>query len=1017
MRPVRLELTAFGPFAGTETLEFGRLGENPLFLINGPTGAGKTSILDAICYALYGETTSNERDAAQMRCHHAQPETLTEITLLFELGGTRYRIRRIPDQDRPKKSSVGTTRQQTEAQLYRIAADGSEELLVARKVTDATQRVIELTGLSAEQFRQVMVLPQGKFRELLLASSSERETIFRQLFQTQVYSRLEELLRERANTLEREVGRLKALQDDRLQNAEVASVEALVAAIAELVQQKAALEDVRGLAEQEHAIAARALANAHVLEQGFAEFETAQQRLETLEGEREAHVANRCMAEAARSAREIAAVYAALNERGKEHGQALEKLRDADEALNETRAKEAAALDAKTVLDQRRPLLDTQRDQLVHLRGLRAVVEELARAELDLEDKRAVHASATQQAAVARSELDGAAKEVSALVADIGALRGEYETLAGNSVGLEQATRLLADRRKLDTLRAGIEEEQGKHHAACQSLERSEAALRNAIEDARTIERAWSEEQAALLAAGLQPNAPCPVCGSHEHPQPAVPGAGLPAATARRTASEKETAARTARDDWRECVARLDANLANLQQQAGALGTELGDNACSPVTDLEQRCAALQREAHRLVTLREELAAKDAALGVQQQQLREREERARGCSAAEQAAAREEAGATAGFEEKRRQVPEELQQAGALHAAIGALDEQSTRLGAEIAGADTALAAAREQRVAAERDRHAAQELLDKAVAQRSGAESKWMTDMAGSRFADTREFEAALREPAALDALEKQVRDYQDALLLARQRHEQAQAKIDGCVRADIALLEHSELERRARRDHAIGELSALDERHEMQRRTLHGLEELATEQAAREAEFGVAGKLSQVASGNNTWRINLQRFVLSVLLDDVLIEARARLQLMSKGRYNLLRRTEAGDKRRGSGLELDVEDAYTGTRRAVATLSGGESFMAALALALGLSDVVQAHSGGIRLDTLFIDEGFGSLDPDSLDLAIRTLLELQASGRMVGIISHVPELKQQIAAQVVVEAGVGGSRLRVVS
>jgi exonuclease SbcC len=287
---------------------------------------------------------------------------------------------------------------------------------------------------------------------------------------------------------------------------------------------------------------------------------------------------------------------------------------------------------------------------------------------------------------------------------------------------------------------------------------------------------------------------------------------------------------------------------------------------------------------------------------------------------------------------------------------------------------------------------------------------------MASSRFAGDAEYSAALLEPDALAALEQQVRDYQDALLLARGAHREAQAKIVGHSRCDLALLTQTELDRRARCDAAIADLSALGERHGALSGLMEGLEALAREQAALEADYAIAGRLSQVATGNNVYRMNLQRFVLSVLLEDVLIEANHRLKLMSKGRYAFQRRAEGGDRRSKAGLDLDVEDAYTGTQRAVATLSGGESFMAALSLALGLSDVVQAHSGGIRLDTLFVDEGFGSLDPDSLELAIRTLIDLQAAGRTVGIISHVPELKEQIAAQVVVESGVNGSRLRVV-
>ncbi len=206
MTPLTLTMQAFGPFAGSETIDFTALGRSPLFLINGPTGAGKSSILDAICFALYGQTTGNERDAVQMRCDQAEASLLTEVSLTFRLRDVMYRVRRVPLQERPKASGEGTTTQTAEAQLWRLTPEGEEdECLVARKVTDATAELQALIGLDANQFRQVMVLPQGKFRELLLAGSKEREVIFSQLFQTQVFQRIEERLRTQANQIERAV--------------------------------------------------------------------------------------------------------------------------------------------------------------------------------------------------------------------------------------------------------------------------------------------------------------------------------------------------------------------------------------------------------------------------------------------------------------------------------------------------------------------------------------------------------------------------------------------------------------------------------------------------------------------------------------------------------------------------------------------------------------------------------------------------------------------------------------------
>ncbi|MGL5035506.1 MAG: AAA family ATPase, partial [Microcystaceae cyanobacterium] len=198
MKPLTLTLQAFGPFAGTEIIDFQALGNNPLFLINGPTGAGKSSILDGICFALYGESTGKEREAINMRCDYAKPELLTEIILDFRLGEKDYRIRRLPTQEKPKNRGEGTTTHQTEAYLWRLKDSKEEELLAVKKVKEVDAKIQELLGLEADQFRQVMVLPQGKFRELLMANSKDRETIFSQLFQTQIYERIQDYLKEKA---------------------------------------------------------------------------------------------------------------------------------------------------------------------------------------------------------------------------------------------------------------------------------------------------------------------------------------------------------------------------------------------------------------------------------------------------------------------------------------------------------------------------------------------------------------------------------------------------------------------------------------------------------------------------------------------------------------------------------------------------------------------------------------------------------------------------------------------------
>ncbi|MBP6052577.1 MAG: SMC family ATPase [Pseudomonadales bacterium] len=1016
MRPIRLEMCAFGPFAGSEVLEFAELGQNPLFLINGPTGAGKTSILDAICYALYGETTSNERDAAQMRCHNAVPELLTEVTFLFELGGTRYRIRRVPEQERPKKSGEGKTRQPSESQLYRIAEDGSEQVLVARKVTDATQMMIDLTGLSAEQFRQVMVLPQGKFRELLLAPSEAREKIFQQLFQTQVYSRLENLLRERANALSSEVARLRERQGGMLLNTGAENAAALASAVAQLAQELVVAETARKAAEQQHTVAQQALERARQQEKAFAQCEAAQVALAQLETQEHLQADNRRRIEGARAARAIAPLFDALQEREGEYAQVLQRQQSAEAALQLARQAESDASSAASAVQAQRPLFESNSKTLDQLNAMVSLVGELAEASTQLQTKRAALAAAKQRANELQGALDHCIGQIAASETRIAEQRTQIDTLANAPAEHARLRELLAKRQRLDTLRAELEQGTEKQKTLGKEQLAAEAALTQASSTTRALANAWTAAQAAVLASQLQPGLPCAVCGSTEHPQPAHQGGAVPDATELEQASTAEDSARAERDTLREQSSSLAATRVASQQQIAALEGELGEHADESAAALAQRGEVLSKDAARLAMLRAELPEAQADLEKLRQQRGVHEAELRSAADSVDAAAREEASAATMVSERQQRVPEDMQQPAALGRAIAALETELAQLGALLSASASALEQAREARIAAESSATATREGAEKAGAQHKAAGQRWQQALASSSYSSNEEFRAALITPQEQAGLEQQLREYQDTLLLARRALEEKQAAIAGLVRPELTQTAEFERDKRATLTQAIDQLGMLGERHKTQSAVLKTLETLAREQAAREAEYAVTGKLSQVANGSNAYRLSLQRFVLAALLDDVLIEADHRLKLMSKGRYRLLRRLEADDMRGKSGLDLDVEDAYTGTRRSVATLSGGESFMAALSLALGLSDVVQAHSGGIRLDTLFIDEGFGSLDPDSLDLAIRTLVDLQAAGRMVGIISHVPELKQQISAQVVVEAGVSGSRLRVV-
>ncbi|WP_404473527.1 SMC family ATPase [Vreelandella venusta] len=862
MTPLTLTMQAFGPFAGTETIDFTALGKSPLFLINGPTGAGKSSILDAICFALYGQTTGNERDAGQMRCDQANPNLLTEVTLDFRLRDCAYRVRRVPQQERPKATGEGTTTQNAEAQLWRLTPEGEkEECLVARKVTDANSQLHALIGLDANQFRQVMVLPQGKFRELLLAESKDREKIFSQLFQTQIFQRIEERLRTQANQIERAVNDHRQRVQGMLAASDVESEAALNDALAELAPgYENAKRDVVSASEQrEQAVAA---------------------------------------AQAGR----------ALARQFEQH---------------------AVLVSAKAALLEQQPAVQQAQEQLRQ----HEQTQPLATLFYTLQGAQKNAASAQQhrhaaEQAIAPRQADH--QQAQAALEEANAQHAKLPALQRQAYELEQS---IATRQELATRE---EQHQALASQAAQALESAEQKQRAAQQQEQyAIEQEvrWHQGQAALLAQQLENDQPCPVCGSREHPAPATPAQALVTQQAVKQARDAHERARQAWVNAQQTAQRLEQQAGHLDEQCQQLRQQLGE--ATSLDALKASLASVKREMDT-------------------------------CERTWNAAHTQ------------------------AQAAQTALTQAQTTL------------------------TESAQRQIEAQCALET-AQSEWQAALQASPFSDEQAFNAARLEGPDQRRLSESVARFQQELAKLEGQLEASEPLLEGKTLPDVAALNANAEATKAHEEACRQTYQRLAARVNQLTDTQQRLADARRAEAALEEQYTLWGTLSEVANGRTGHRISLQRFVLGVLLDDVLIQASERLLRMSRGRYQLVRREDPSKGNKASGLELDVADTYTGKSRPVATLSGGESFMAALSLALGLSDVVQAYAGGIQLDTLFIDEGFGSLDQDALDQAIAMLSELQMGGRMIGIISHVSELKEQMPVRVDVRASRLGSSVEV--
>ena len=914
MRPLRLTLSAFGPYAAETTLELEKLSKGGLYLVTGDTGAGKTTLFDAITYALYDHSSGGVREGAMLRSQYADPKTPTFVELEFEVNGARYTVRRNPEYPRPKARGEGFTTEKADATL--TYADGRPPVTKARDVNAA---VLDILGLDYNQFCQIAMIAQGQFTKLLNASTEERSRIFRKLFRTQRYAKLQDRLQEEASRLNQQRLAQNTQLDSLLAGLQVAPDDPDADALAALCAQTepaTALTLLEELLQRQQAAQEAAAAS---LADTEARLDAIQQQLGAAR-------------QAAQLARQLAEQQAALD--------AARPALDAAKAESARHAGDAARLDALT-------------GQVTQARTALTAYDELDA--LCREQKQAQDAAQLAGALAAKRRTQLEALDASLAAADTAlavlvdaptrqlALQNQAAQLEARSTALDALAQRLADSQK-----------QARQARRAQDAYRAAAARQDEARARRdALDRAFLDAQAGLLAQELTEGAPCPVCGSTHHPARAVLPRTAPTQVqveqARQAAEEADRAAQTASAAAQSALAAADEARRSLRRDAEAL---LPERFAAP----EGKPPVQLTFALMNTVLSEETAALQAARTDCTASLRQ-------AGADCQRKAQLEADRQA----HTRQRPALEQQVLAKQKALPYPQRAQAQAALDLLEADrTALRAGMEQAEAALR------------TAQQNYAAAK-----------------------AAVDAL----------------RSQQAAAQSSAPAQPPETLREAA-AELTAARDAARGQEKQLAARLLPNRRIAEQYRTAAAQHAALEQRVQWVGALAATAGGTLTskQKIKLEAYIQMDYLDRILRHANLRLMQMTDAQYEL-ERIGAENQRSQSGLDLGVIDHYNGTRRSVKTLSGGESFKASLALALGLSDEVQSAAGGIRLDTLFLDEGFGSLDEESLEQAIRVLAGLTEGDRLVGIISHVGALKDRIDRQVVVHKNrTGGSTVELV-
>ena len=919
MRPISLKMSAFGPYAEETEIRMDLLGDQGLYLITGDTGAGKTTIFDAICYALYGEPSGPTRDPSMFRSKYALPDTPTFVDLTFLHNGKEYRIERNPEYVRPAKRGGGETKQNASVTFH--LPDGS----VITGKAEALKAVENLIGLTRNQFSQISMLAQGDFLKLLLSSTGDRQQIFRKLFQTDLYERLQKRIEEDRKEVERDCQ--DAVKSVRQYIGEIACEKGdlFEADVERAGKGEMAITDVIGLIERINQ------SDLH-----FAEKE--EEQAELLRGQiKELHEKIGLLEAAETSAQTLERTKKNLSDSEQKKAPMKERLDLAQEELKRKDELNRQVGELEKETPQYEKILSIAREE-------KQKESELRRKDAELKD--------------ASSKREKAEKELGELEAELETLQKAGEESEKLKAAGEQSEEQL---RKLDALSS----EMKAYTASARALKTEQDHFGRYREEYirkqgeyETIYLAYLNGQAGILAETLREGTPCPVCGSTNHPSPAKKTEEVPTrealmsakATAEQarkqmeqasTASEKKRAEKETREStllknagellgvtsveeipaaWNEACSRENKHLREIGERI-----EIEEKRRRRKAELEKLIPTRRGESEDLKKLENELKTNIAALQTYTEGLKNR---------------REELASSLkypGIEEHRQRIRELREQAESIQKRYDSVLEENKSLDAEIEKLRGSI------------------EALNKAIAGHN------------------------VEELPRKRALSSSLTDKQNNLTAQLQ-----------------------ERKRRIRNNEEIRKkIQSGSEKIDLIEKKLRWISNLADT---------VGGKMT----GKN--KIMLETYIQTTYFDRIIRRANLRLMQMTSGQYELKRADEAGSLKSQSGLDLNVIDHHNGSERSVKTLSGGESFMASLSLALGLSDEIQASAGGIRVDTVFVDEGFGSLDPEALEQAYRALISLTEGKQLVGIISHVEELKEKIDRQIVVTKDKdGGSHVKV--
>ncbi|PFV73412.1 exonuclease [Bacillus sp. AFS059628] len=1010
MRPIQLIMTAFGPYKQKEVIDFNDLGDHRIFAISGNTGAGKTTIFDAICYVLYGEASGEERsDTSMLRSQFADDNVYTSVELTFQLKGKRYEIKRqLGHKKQGNKTITGHA-----VELYEVIDDEQVPAVDRFHVTDVNKKVEDLIGLSKHQFSQIVMLPQGEFRKLLTSETENKEEILRRIFKTDRYKLMRELLDQKRKQWkdvlqekqkERELyfrnvfklpirdgSLLETLveQDHVNTHQVVEALEQETAAYKAEVEQLQVEQDVqtKQLKDAETRFHAAKSVNEKFidLQQKNEKYNTLQENRTVIEMKetsfKRAEQAKRLLPfeqwyeEAMQNEQKVESLLKQIIAKKENITKSFEL---AQEKYKEVKNKEPERENAKKLvqrLEELQPIIASLAEKQLNLQNAEVQVGKLKASMQNLEQQLEVYTNHKQLMSDELQQLERALEQYVAKVEELTNMREDAKVL-------KQAYDVWQEKQKFEK----------EKEAAYNNMQLAVNAYEN-------MERRWLSEQAGILALHLHDGESCPVCGSTNHPKKATEQSDAIDEKELNDLRDKKNIAEKlhvqVEEKWNFYHLQYEQVIEEVKKR-GYRSEELAETYSA----LVQKGKQLATEVNILKASEETRKQTAVNLKNVEEKVDTIQKQKREIEIEQHRTEMECMQLRTSYEHDKKNIPESLQTVQAWKIQFDQAVHELNLMEDEWKKVQEAYQHWQNENIRIQAEQEGASNQYESAKLKKEETFARFMKELEQSGFIDQSTYKEAKLSDAEMDMLQKEIQSYYSSLEVLAKQIEELRAELKDKEYMDItALGEHIKdleinldiiKEKRQRAQNAVTYISDL---HENIRRIDEQIHE-------EEKAFQELVDLYEVMKGDNESRISFERYILIEYLEQIVQIANERLRKLSNGQFYLKRSERVEKRNRQSGLGLDVYDAYTGQTRDVKTLSGGEKFNASLCLALGMADVIQAYEGGISIETMFIDEGFGSLDEESLTKAVDALIDLQKSGRFIGVISHVQELKNAMPA-----------------